>query len=146
MPPRGSCTSPLYRGMTCRCACGTVCPAASPALIPMLYASGWCVDSIWCLTGSMRDHTAACSVSDSLKKSASCLRGAIRVCPGLMGKASGNAAARLLSATTVLDATRSQKTQLNDCVTFRRLPLQGGVLMDFNLMWFPWWTASILTP
>ena len=45
-PPRGSGTSPVYRGMTWTWRCGIVCPAAAPTLTPMLKPSGECVRRI----------------------------------------------------------------------------------------------------
>ena len=35
MPPLGSRTSPLYRGIKCTCTCIRLCPAARPTFTPM---------------------------------------------------------------------------------------------------------------
>src|SRR5205085_7868543 len=39
-PPRGSATSPSYRGITWKWRCATVCPAAPPSFRPRLKPSG----------------------------------------------------------------------------------------------------------
>lgn len=117
-PPRGSSTSPFFRGITWICAWSTVCPAAAPALIPMLNPSGASSRASRSRTRPTSSSIARCSSPLSANTSASCRRGTTSVCPGATGNPSGIAAASAFASCSVGLFVRSQRGQ----VTLREYP------------------------
>ena len=81
-PPRGSATSPSYRGIRWRCRCETVCPAAGPSSMPGSNASGACRSTTIRRASSARSNIPSRSAAVASNHDATCRRGTISACPG----------------------------------------------------------------